>query len=129
MSPKLASSCFTWLVRIVSLVVPIRKAYLTCPVLFYEGVSHVSRITFLSKKCELTVNIKINVFTSFRCWYGLQINRFCKRISKSTEKHWSHSNCSSVFHFIMIKHIITAYNNVYFLQNTCLKIVHVFFWC
>jgi hypothetical protein len=34
-----------------------------------------------------TVNIKINIFTSLHCWYGLQINRFCMRISKSTEKH------------------------------------------
>ena len=68
------------------------------------------------------------------------MNRFCMRISKSTEKHWSHSNCSpvlfvSLFHCllfllwtcdIMIKHIITAYNNVCFLQNTSLIIVHVF---
>jgi hypothetical protein len=28
---------------------------------------------------------------------------------------------------IMIKHIITAYNNVYFLQNKSLRIVHAFF--
>ena len=133
-------SCFTCLVGISPLVVPIRKACLTCPVLLYEGVSHVSPITFLTNKFEGTVNIKINIFTSFHCWYGLQINRFCMRISKSTEKHWSHSNCSPVlfvtlFHCllfllwtcdIMIKHIITAYNRVYFLQNKSLIIVHVF---
>jgi hypothetical protein len=42
--------------------------------LLYEGVSHVSRFTFLTNKFEGTVNIKINIFTSFHCWYGLQIN-------------------------------------------------------
>jgi hypothetical protein len=140
MSSKSTCSCFTWLVRISPLVVPIRKACLTCPVLLYEGVNHVSRITFLTNKFQGTVNIKINIFTSFHCLYGLQTNRFCMRISKSTEKHWSHSNCSPVlfvtlFHCllfllwtcdIMIKHIITAYNRVYFLQNKSLIIVHVF---
>ena len=52
-------------------------------------------LSFL-KKCEGTVNIKINIFTSFHCWYGLQINRFCMKISKSTEKHWSHSHPDTV---------------------------------
>jgi hypothetical protein len=51
--------CMQWLCR---------KACLTCPVLLYEGVSHVSRFTFLTNKFEGTVNIKINIFTSFHCW-------------------------------------------------------------
>jgi hypothetical protein len=50
---------------------------------------------------HLTISEK-HVFTSFHCWYGLQINRFCMRISKSTEKHWSHSKCSPVL-WVFIK--------------------------
>ena len=140
MSPKLACYCFTWLVRISSWVVPIRKSCPTCPVLLYEVLSLVFRIIFLAKEFEWTVNIKINVFTSFHCWYGLQINRFCMTISKPREKHLLHSNCSSVLLAtfllfllfslwtcdIMIQHIITAYTNLYFLQNNNLRSVRVF---
>jgi hypothetical protein len=105
--------------------------------MLYEGVSHVSRFTFLTNKFEGTVNIKINIFTSFHYWYGLQINRFCMRISKSTEKHWSHSNCSPVL-FVTLFHCLLVFilnlwyydkthnHMVYFLQNKSLIIVHVF---
>jgi hypothetical protein len=114
MSSKSISSCFTWLVSISPLVVPIRKACLTCPVLVYEWVSHVSPIPFLTNKFEGTVNIKINIFTSFNCWYGLQMNWFCMRISKSTVKHWSHSNCSPVL-------FVTLFHCLLFLPWTCDK--------
>jgi hypothetical protein len=50
---------FKW----ATVVVPIRKACLTCPVLLYEGVSHVSPIIFLTNKFEGTVNIKITLTT------------------------------------------------------------------
>ena len=66
-------------VRISPLVAPIRKACLTCTVLLYEGVSHASWVNFFAKKFEWTINIKINLFTSFDRWYGLQIT---KQISK-----------------------------------------------
>jgi hypothetical protein len=53
------------------------------------GVRNVTRITFLPKEFEGTVNIKINVFTSFDCWYGLQIIQLCTNISKLKKSYVS----------------------------------------
>jgi hypothetical protein len=35
----------------------------------------IPELFFFAKKFEWTVNIKINLFTSFERWYGLQITK------------------------------------------------------
>jgi Na+/alanine symporter len=94
------------LVRISSLVVPIRKACLTCPVLFYEGVSHVSGIIFLTKKIEgRKYTLLYAVIMCFIIISQVQSknNKQSNKVTNSTEEQFECDKCFSVDFEILIQ--------------------------